>query len=33
MTVTGDVISLLPGLDLTVTEDAEGPVERFEGAP
>jgi Flp pilus assembly protein TadG len=30
MTVTGHVISLLPGLDLTVTQTAEGPVERFE---
>ncbi|MGL5811292.1 MAG: TadE/TadG family type IV pilus assembly protein [Nocardioides sp.] len=28
--VSGRVISLLPFLDLTVTEYAEGPVERFE---
>lgn len=33
MTVHGRVISLLPWLHLTVTEEAEGPVERFEGAP
>ena len=33
MKVTGRVISLLPGLDLTVTQEAEGPVERFERAP
>jgi hypothetical protein len=33
MTVHGRVISLVPWLDLTVTEEAEGPVERFEGAP
>ena len=33
MTVTGRVITLVPGLDLTVTEEAEGPVERFEVAP
>jgi Flp pilus assembly protein TadG len=32
MTVTGKVITLVPGLDLTVTEHAEGPVERFEGS-
>jgi Flp pilus assembly protein TadG len=32
MTVTGDVITLVPGLHLTVTEFAEGPVERFEGS-
>jgi hypothetical protein len=30
MTVTGRVISLVPGLDLHVTQTAEGPVERFE---
>jgi hypothetical protein len=30
MTVTGKVISLVPWLDLTVTQTAEGPVERFE---
>lgn len=30
MTVTGRVISLVPWLDLTVTQTAEGPVERFE---
>jgi Flp pilus assembly protein TadG len=33
MKVQGRVISLIPGLDLTVTEEAEGPVERFESAP
>jgi Flp pilus assembly protein TadG len=33
MTVTGHVITLVPWLDLTVTEEAEGPVERFEAAP
>jgi hypothetical protein len=33
MKVQGKVISLLPWLDLTVTEEAEGPVERFESAP
>ena len=33
MKVQGRVISLLPWLDLTVTEEAEGPVERFESAP
>jgi hypothetical protein len=32
MTVTGRVITLIPFLDLTVTETAEGPVERFEGS-
>ena len=31
MTVTGKVITLVPGLDLTVTEQAAGPIERFEG--
>jgi Flp pilus assembly protein TadG len=31
MTVTGDVITLVPGLHLSVTQSAEGPVERFEG--
>jgi Flp pilus assembly protein TadG len=31
--VTGQVITLVPWLDLTVTEEAEGPVERFEVAP
>jgi len=31
MTVTGRVITLVPGLDLTVTQSAQGPVERFEG--
>jgi TadE-like protein len=30
--VTGRVISLVPWLDLTVTEAAEGPIERFVGA-
>lgn len=30
MTVTGTVITLVPGLHLTVTELADGPVERFE---
>jgi Flp pilus assembly protein TadG len=33
MKVTGQVITLVPWLDLTVTEEAEGPVERFEVAP
>jgi Flp pilus assembly protein TadG len=33
MKVQGRVITLLPWLHLTVTEEAEGPVERFEGAP
>jgi len=33
MRVEGRVISLIPWLDLTVTEEAEGPVERFESAP
>jgi len=33
MKVQGRVISLIPWLDLTVTEEAEGPVERFESAP
>lgn len=32
MTVTGRVITLVPGLNLTVTEVAEGPVERFSGS-
>ena len=32
MTVQGRVITLLPWLELSVTEHAEGPVERFEGA-
>jgi Flp pilus assembly protein TadG len=32
MTVTGRVITLVPGLKLTVTEFAEGPVERFSGS-
>ena len=31
MTVTGHVITLVPGLNLSVTETAEGPVERFSG--
>lgn len=31
MLVTGKVITLVPGLNLTVTEQAEGPIERFEG--
>lgn len=31
MEVTGRVITLVPGLDLTVTSTAYGPVERFEG--
>ena len=30
MTVTGRVISLVPGLDLTVTQVVHGEVERFE---
>ena len=29
VTVTGTVISLVPGLDLKVTESATGPVERY----
>jgi Flp pilus assembly protein TadG len=29
VTVTGTVISLVPGLDLTVSESASGPVERY----
>jgi Flp pilus assembly protein TadG len=29
VTVTGAVISLVPGLDLTVEESASGPVERY----
>jgi Flp pilus assembly protein TadG len=29
VTVTGTVISLVPGLDLTVEESASGPVERY----
>jgi TadE-like protein len=29
--VSGEVITLIPGLDLTVSQVAEGPVERFEG--
>jgi Flp pilus assembly protein TadG len=33
MKVQGRVITLVPWLDLTVTEEAEGPVERFETAP
>jgi Flp pilus assembly protein TadG len=33
MKVEGRVISLIPWLDLKVTEEAAGPVERFEGAP
>lgn len=33
MTVSGRVISLIPWLDLTVTQEAEGPVERFGSAP
>jgi hypothetical protein len=33
MRVEGKVISLIPWLDLTVHEEAEGPVERFETAP
>lgn len=32
MTVRGRVITLVPFLDLTVTETAEGPVERFAGS-
>jgi hypothetical protein len=31
VTVTGTVITLVPGLHLRVTQTAEGPVERFEG--
>jgi hypothetical protein len=33
MKVEGRVITLIPFLHLTVTEEAEGPVERFESAP
>lgn len=29
-TVTGQVITLVPGLDLSVTQTAEGPIESFE---
>lgn len=32
VTVTGSVISLVPGLDLTTRQSASGPVERFSGA-
>lgn len=32
MTVRGRVITLVPFLDLSVTETAEGPVERFAGS-
>jgi Flp pilus assembly protein TadG len=31
VTVTGDVITLVPGLDLTVTQRVLGEIERFEG--
>ncbi|HEU0101702.1 MAG TPA: TadE/TadG family type IV pilus assembly protein [Mycobacteriales bacterium] len=31
VTVTGQVISLVPGLDLTVTQRVTGQIERFEG--
>lgn len=31
MTVTGRVITLVPGVDLTVTQRAFGEIERFEG--
>ncbi len=31
VTVTGDVITLVPGVDLTVTQRVFGEVERFEG--
>lgn len=30
VTVTGSVITLVPGLDLTVTQQASGEIERFE---
>jgi len=33
VTVTGGVITLVPGLHLTVTERAYGSVERFQGDP
>jgi hypothetical protein len=33
MTVVGRVITLVPGLELEVSAEAEGPVERFESAP
>lgn len=29
ITVTGHVATLVPGLELTVTQDAEGPIERW----
>lgn len=31
MTVSGQVVSLVPGLDLTVTQQVFGRIERFEG--
>lgn len=31
VTVTGDVITLVPGLDLTITQQVFGEIERFEG--
>lgn len=31
MRVTGGVMSLVPGIDLSVTQEAFGPVERFRG--
>ena len=31
VTVTGDVITLVPGVDLTVTQRVFGEIERFEG--
>ena len=31
VTVTGNVITLVPGLDLTVTQRVFGEIERFEG--
>ncbi len=33
VTVSGDVITLVPGLDLTVTQRVFGEIERFEGDP
>lgn len=33
VTVTGDVITLVPGLGLTVTQRVFGEIERFEGDP
>ena len=32
-TVTGSVVSVIPGIDLTVSQTARGPVERFVEEP